>query len=184
MSNLEQTLSIIKPDAVERNLQEEIKNESNNSFQFYPYAQISRKGKIEGMQIYILHEGFLGVFGDELKEENFDDIEKEKFSINASKGWLGITDKYWLTAIVPEKGKEFKAEFVSKNKKYRANYIIKEASILNPNGTITNKIDDLEFKNSLLTNNLDLDYIEILLRQKFLLGKKDEKFYIIEKYDN
>ena len=49
---------------------------------------------------------------------------------------------------------------------------------------ITNKIDDLEFKNSLLTNNLDLDYIEILLRQKFLLGKKDEKFYIIEKNDN
>ena len=49
---------------------------------------------------------------------------------------------------------------------------------------ITNKIKDLEFKNSLLTNNLDLDYIEILLRKKFLLGKKDEKFYIIEKNDN
>ena len=49
---------------------------------------------------------------------------------------------------------------------------------------ITNKIKDLEFKNSLLTSNLDLDYIEILLRQKFLLGNKDEKFYIIEKYDN
>ena len=49
---------------------------------------------------------------------------------------------------------------------------------------ITNKIDDLEFKNSLLTNNLDLDYIEILLREKFLLGKKDEKFYTIEKHDN
>ena len=49
---------------------------------------------------------------------------------------------------------------------------------------LTNKIKDLEFKNSLLTSNLDLDYIEILLRQKFLLGKKDEKFYIIEKYDN
>ena len=49
---------------------------------------------------------------------------------------------------------------------------------------ITNKIKDLEFKNSLLTNNLDLDYIEILLRQKFLLGKKDEKFYTIEKHGN
>ena len=49
---------------------------------------------------------------------------------------------------------------------------------------LANKIKDLEFKNSLLTNNLDLDYIEILLRQKFLLGKKGEKFYIIEKYDN
>ena len=49
---------------------------------------------------------------------------------------------------------------------------------------LANKIKDLEFKNSLLTSNLDLDYIEILLRQKFLLGKKDEKFYIIEKNDN
>ena len=49
---------------------------------------------------------------------------------------------------------------------------------------LTNKIKDLEFKNSLLTSNLDLDYIEILLRQKFLLGKKNEKFYIIEKNDN
>ena len=118
-----------------------IKNNSNKSFQFYPYAQITRKGKPEGRQIYILHEGFLGVFGDELKEEDYDDIEKEKFSINSTKGWLGITDKYWLTAIVPEKGKEFKAEFISKKGKYRANYIIKEASILNPGSSITNKIN-------------------------------------------
>ena len=118
-----------------------IKNKSNKSYQFYPYAQITKKGKPDGMQIYILHEGFLGVFGDELTEEDYDDIDKEKFTINSSKGWLGITDKYWLTAIVPEKGKEFKAEFVSKNEKYRANYIIKEASILNPDSSISNKIN-------------------------------------------
>ena len=42
-----------------------------------------------------------------------------------------------------------------------------------------NKIGDLEFKNSLLTTNLDLDYIEILIRSKFLFGKKDETIYII-----
>jgi len=118
-----------------------IKNNSNKSFQFYPYAQITRGGKPEGMQIYILHEGFLGVFGDELIEKDYDDIEKEKFTINTSKGWLGITDKYWLAAIVPEKGKEFKAEFVAKKEKYRANYIIKEAEILNPGNTITNEIN-------------------------------------------
>ena len=56
-------------------------------------------------------------FAHALKEENFDDIEKEKFVINSSKGWLGITDKYWLTAIVPEKNSEFKAEFAAKNEK-------------------------------------------------------------------
>ena len=49
-----------------------IKNNSNKSFQFYPYAQITRGGKPEGMQIYILHEGFLGVFGDELIEKDYD----------------------------------------------------------------------------------------------------------------
>ena len=122
-------------------IKQSIKNNSAKAFQFYPYAQISKKGKPEGRQIYILHEGFLGVFGDELKEEDYDDIEKEKFTITATKGWLGITDKYWLTAIVPEKGKEFKAEFISKDKKYRANYIIKEPSILNPGGLITNEIN-------------------------------------------
>ncbi len=41
-------------------------------------------------------------------------------------------------------------------------------------------INNLEHKNSLLTNNIDLDYIEILIRDKFLFGKKDERLYIIE----
>ena len=117
-----------------------IKNNSNKSFQFYPYAQITRNNKPAGRQIYILHEGFLGIFGEELKEKDYSDIEKEKFTINSSKGWLGITDKYWLTALVPEKGKQFKAEFLFKNEKYRANYIIKDASILNPNSSIVNEV--------------------------------------------
>ena len=75
-----------------------IKNNSNKSFQFFPYAQITRNYKPEVTPIYILHEGFLGVFGDELKEMDYEDVDDEKFIINSSKGWLGITDKYWLTA--------------------------------------------------------------------------------------
>ena len=122
-------------------IEQSIKNNSNKSFQFYPYAQITRSGKPEGRQIYILHEGFLGVFGEELKEKDYGDIEKEKFTINSTKGWLGITDKYWITAIVPEKGSEFKAEFSAKDNKYKANYIIKNVSILNPGESIKNKIN-------------------------------------------
>jgi len=49
---------------------------------------------------------------------------------------------------------------------------------------ITNNIDELKIKNSLLTDNLDLDYIEILIRQKFLFGKKGEKIYLIKKNEN
>ena len=49
---------------------------------------------------------------------------------------------------------------------------------------INSKIQDLEHKNSLLTNNLDLDYIEILIREKFMFGKKDDNIYIIKKDEN
>ena len=125
---------------------QQIKNNSNKSYQFFPYAQINKKGKPEGMQIYILHEGFLGVFGDQLEEKDYSDIEKietekkKKFVVDASKGWLGITDKYWLTAIVPEKGKRFKASFVSEKGKYKANFIITDPSILNPDQLITSEI--------------------------------------------
>ena len=45
---------------------------------------------------------------------------------------------------------------------------------------LTKKIEDLTFKNSLLSDNLDLDFIEILIREKFLFGKKGEKIYIIK----
>ena len=50
--------------------------------------------------------------------------------------------------------------------------------------SLTNKIEDLDHKNLLLSTNLDLDYIEILIRERFLFGKKDETIYIIKKNDN
>ena len=49
---------------------------------------------------------------------------------------------------------------------------------------LTKKIEKLDFKNSLLSDNLDLDYIEILIRERFLFGKKGEKIYIIKNNEN
>ena len=49
---------------------------------------------------------------------------------------------------------------------------------------LSNKINELETKNLLLNDNLDLDYIETLIRQKFLFGKKGEKIYIIKNNEN
>ena len=48
---------------------------------------------------------------------------------------------------------------------------------------LINQINDIDFKNSLLSDNLDLDYIETLIRESFLFGKKNEKIYIIKKND-
>ena len=50
--------------------------------------------------------------------------------------------------------------------------------------SLINQINDLDFKNSLLSDNLDLDYIEILIRQRFLYGKKNETIYIIKDHDS
>jgi len=49
---------------------------------------------------------------------------------------------------------------------------------------VSKKIKDLKFKNSLLSNKLDLDYVETLIRKKFLFGKEGETLYIIENNDN
>ena len=66
-------------------------------------------------------------------------------------------------------------------------YLKKKKSLIdlqNKELLLSNKIQNLELKNSLLTDNLDLDFIEILIRQKFLFGKKEETLYIIKKNEN
>ncbi len=47
--------------------------------------------------------------------------------------------------------------------------------------SLINQINDLDFKNSLLSDKIDLDYVEILIRERFLFGKKNEKIYILKK---
>ena len=66
-------------------------------------------------------------------------------------------------------------------------YLKKKKSLIdlqNKELLLSNKIKNLELKNSLLTDNLDLDFIEILIRERFLFGKKEETLYIIKKNEN
>jgi len=66
-------------------------------------------------------------------------------------------------------------------------YFKKKEFLINLQSEETNllkKIKDLKFKNSLLSDKIDLDYVEKLIREKFLFGKEGETLYIIEKNDN
>ena len=66
-------------------------------------------------------------------------------------------------------------------------YIEKKELLLNLKKeeiSLTSKIENMDHKNSLLSTNLDLDYIETLIRERFLFGKKNETIYIIKKNDN
>ena len=121
-------------------ISQEIKNNSNRVIELYPYAQITRKKIPDDFQgFYISHEGFIGVFDDELKEDDYDDIEEKKIVREADKGWLGITDKYWMTALIPKKGENFKSTFLYKDA-YKANYILNNPTIIRPSESKINEV--------------------------------------------
>src|SRR6056300_1185057 len=76
-------------------------NSTDKKFDFYSYGQIIRNKIPEGLSnFYILHEGLIADLDDELIEEDYDDIQEKRFSKNASKGWFGIGDKYWISSII------------------------------------------------------------------------------------
>ena len=122
------------------NIDQEVQNNTNQTIQLYPYAQITRNKKPDDlMGFYILHEGFIGVFDEELKEDDYDDVEDKKIVREATSGWLGITDKYWVTAIVPPKNENFKSTFLFKNN-YKANYILNNPINLAPSTKKNNQV--------------------------------------------
>ena len=118
---------------------QKIINNSEKTYNFYPYGQIIRNKAPQVTNFYILHEGLIGVFDEQLVEQDYDDIKEKKFSKNTKSGWLGITDKYWITTLIPEKNKEFRADFDFKNK-FRANFIETSPIEVGANSSDSSKI--------------------------------------------
>ena len=121
-------------------IRQEVSNKTNKTVELYPYAQITRNKKPDDvMGFYILHEGFIGVFDGELKEDDYDDIKENKISREANNGWLGITDKYWVTAVVPPADQNFKSSFLYKDT-FKANYILNSPVKINANSNANNQV--------------------------------------------
>ena len=119
---------------------QEVQNNSNKIIELYPYAQITRNKVPDDIQnFYISHEGFIGVFDEELNEDDYDDIEEKKIVRESNEGWLGITDKYWMIALVPKKGENFKSTFLYQNA-FKANYILNNPTIINPSSSGSNDV--------------------------------------------
>ena len=120
-------------------VKQNIKNRTSNIYNLYPYGQIIRKELPEIIDFFILHEGPIGVFDQQLVEKDYKDIIDKKFSKNANEGFLGITDKYWLTSLIPEKNKKFRADFEYKEK-FKVNFVETEPIEIQPNGQINSEI--------------------------------------------
>lgn len=123
-------------------IKKKIKNTTNKEATFYPYGLISREGLPEDYQkIFILHEGPMGYIDNSLVELNYDDVKDDGVITykEPGQGWLGITDKYWLTALMPEATGTKEMRFVHSKKgtadKYQTDYK-GEAIVVAPGETI------------------------------------------------
>jgi YidC/Oxa1 family membrane protein insertase len=96
-------------------IKDEVANHGSAPATLYPFALISRHGTPEVSGYYILHEGLVGYLGDQgLQEYTYSKIaEAKSVNFKVTNGWLGITDKYWASALLPDTTAALQARFSS-----------------------------------------------------------------------
>jgi YidC/Oxa1 family membrane protein insertase len=102
-----------------------VTNSSDRPVTLYPYGLISRWGTPPTLGYYILHEGPIGVFDGSLQEYKYGTVAEDgQVQFDSTGGWMGITDKYWLTSLVPQQDLALKGGFrhVAEGDRYQADY--------------------------------------------------------------
>jgi YidC/Oxa1 family membrane protein insertase len=165
-------------------VKEKIINSSDKSYNFYSYGQIIRNELPEISGFYILHEGFLSVLDDELIEEDYDDIQDKKFTQIAQDGFVAISDKFWVTSVIPPKGKEFKTTFDYKNK-FRANYISTKGIEVKANSSIEEKIQIIVAAKRVnvidgYAENLDINKFDLAIDWGFMYFITKPLFFVLD----
>lgn len=93
-----------------------VKNESGSTVTLYPFGLIARHDKPATSGTYVLHEGPLGVLDGTLKEYKYKKlIDDGQEKLESTGGWLGMTDKYWLVALIPAQNETLDATFLYEN---------------------------------------------------------------------
>ncbi len=159
-------------------IRQEIINNSNTDIEVYPYRAIKRINTPKTIGFFILHEGLISLVDDELLEKSYDNLSEDctkslqslkksfcdKNSTNG--GWLGFTDKYWMSTLIPDKNQSIRVEHRHNNKgrdNYSTGYIGQKFTI--------NKNQNLTYDGKLFVGakKLDIlsDYDENLLIPRF-----------------
>ena len=116
-------------------IKDEVANKSAAPITLFPYGLISRHGTPKTEGYYILHEGLIGVLGDQgLQELSYKNIEDKKtVNYKVTNGWLGITDKYWAATLLPDAKAALQAHFsagmLGPLKTYQADYLLDPQTI-------------------------------------------------------
>jgi YidC/Oxa1 family membrane protein insertase len=121
-------------------LKDSVRNTGANPVTIFPYGLISRHGTPKTLGYYILHEGLIGVMGDQgLQELSYKTVEDKKLiTFNVTNAWLGITDKYWAATLLPNTDARLDAHFsvgqLGSIKTYQTDYLL-DGRTIQPGGT-------------------------------------------------
>jgi YidC/Oxa1 family membrane protein insertase len=169
-----------------------VENRGATPATLYPYGLVSRHGKPPTQGYFVLHEGMIGVVGDNgLQEYGYDALDKEnaipgqstkgKVWNAATGGFLGITDKYWAAAIVPEQTQPYQGSFTSRQEGsgfiYQAN-VLGDAKTVAPGASV--ELTQRLFAGAKETNQIEA-YERALGIRKFDLLVDWGWFYFITK---
>ncbi len=115
-------------------IKDDVANKGAAAVTLLPYALISRHGTPEVQGYYILHEGLIGYLGDHEEAVKYKDIEDKKSETwDVTNAWLGITDKYWAAALLPDTDAKVHARFssgqIGTQKTYQTDYLLQPQTI-------------------------------------------------------
>jgi YidC/Oxa1 family membrane protein insertase len=123
-------------------IKEDVTNTGANPVTLFPYGLISRHGTPKTLGYYILHEGLIGVLGDDgLQEYTYKKIEEKKsLTFKVTNAWLGITDKYWAATLLPNPKAHVVAHFstgkIGTKETYQTDYLL-DAKTIAPGASAT-----------------------------------------------
>jgi YidC/Oxa1 family membrane protein insertase len=113
---------------------QQVSNASDAPLTLSPYSLITRQGTPPVSGFYILHEGPLGVFNDTLEEIDYEDLQKAGTITQRSQGgWIGMTDKYWLSALIPDQKQSTNMRFFFERYNDKDHY---QVDVVDPQVTI------------------------------------------------
>ncbi len=127
--------------------EQRVRNAGTVPVKLYPWARIRRDYTPQTAGYYILHEGMLGVLGARLQEQTYDKAKSEapkhangaSLEMASTGGWAGITDKYWLTALIPDQATPVTAAFrhLTENgsDRYQVDFVPSQAQVAGPGAT-------------------------------------------------
>ncbi|MBM3487499.1 MAG: membrane protein insertase YidC, partial [Alphaproteobacteria bacterium] len=132
-------------------------NGGSQALTLYPYGIVKRRGAPTTSDLFILHEGPLGVFDGTLREPTYSDVRNDgTIKVGSTGGWIGITDKYWAAVLVPDQKTRHEMRFThfgaSKDDDFQADYR-GDAVIVAPGATV--EIIDRVFAGAKVVRTLD-----------------------------